>query len=200
MPGRGASAHLHGAAGAKSELDRRFERLFRDLRQPVLNYLFRLLGDGEQAEDTAQESFVKVYRALHTLPADANARAWVYRIATNTAYDLLRRRRLIRWLPLFRPQNEHDAGDNSPEMSDPAAVGALADLEQHLDVQRALDRLPMELRTPLLLYSYQGLNTAEIAEIMQISRSAVKMRLQRARQVFEQHYTPPEATRKERQP
>ena len=66
--------------------------------------------------------------------------------------------------------------------------------------EAALNRLPTDLRTPLLLYSYQGLNTAEIAEIMQISRSAVKMRLQRARQLFGEHYTRESLVREEVQP
>ena len=188
MPGRPGQLAQVQAISPSNDLDERFEALFRDFRQPVLNYLFRLLGEAEQAEDVLQESFVKVYRALSSLPRDANARAWVYRIATNTAYDLLRRRRLIRWLPLLRPRQE-GVGQDGQETGDHAAPDEMAQLEQHLDIQRALNRLPTDLRTPLLLYSYQGLNTAEIAEIMQISRSAVKMRLQRARQVFEDHYT-----------
>jgi RNA polymerase sigma-70 factor (ECF subfamily) len=180
MPGRPGQLTQVQAISSSSDLDERFEALFRDFRQPVLNYLFRLLGEAEQAEDALQESFVKVYRALPRLPRDANVRAWVYRIATNTAYDLLRRRRLIRWLPLLHARDQHDSSVMAPD--------DMASLEQRLDIQRALNRLPTDLRTPLLLYSYQGLSTAEIAEIMQISRSAVKMRLQRARQVFEDHY------------
>lgn len=199
MPGRPGRLAQAQALSSSSDLDQRFEALFRDLRQPVLNYLFRLLGDAEQAEDVSQESFVKIYRALPALPADANTRAWVYRIATNTAYDVLRRRRLIRWLPLLRPAEESD-GHERCEVGLPESVNDMAQLEQHLDVQIALNRLPADLRTPLLLYSYQGLNTAEIAEIMQISRSAVKMRLQRARRVFGEHYTRESLVREEVQP
>lgn len=199
MPGRSGQLTQAQALSSSSDLDQRFEALFRDLRQPVLNYLFRLLGDAEQAEDVSQESFVKIYRALPGLPADANARAWVYRIATNAAYDVLRRRRLIRWLPLLRQADEDD-GYERREVGLPEAANEMAQLEQHLDVQAALNRLPTDLRTPLLLYSYQGLNTAEIAEIMQISRSAVKMRLQRARQLFGEHYTRESLVREEVQP
>ena len=199
MPGRSGQLTQAQALSSSSDLDQRFEALFRDLRQPVLNYLFRLLGDAEQAEDVSQDSFVKIYRALSGLPADANARAWVYRIATNAAYDALRRRRLIRWLPLLRQADEDD-GYERCEVGLPEAANEMAQLEQHLDVQAALNRLPTDLRTPLLLYSYQGLNTAEIAEIMQISRSAVKMRLQRARQLLGEHYTRESLIREEVQP
>ncbi|MBK9232101.1 MAG: RNA polymerase sigma factor [Anaerolineae bacterium] len=199
MPGRSGQLTQAQALSSSSDLDQRFEALFRDLRQPVLNYLFRLLGDAEQAEDVSQDSFVKIYRALSGLPADANARAWVYRIATNAAYDALRRRRLIRWLPLLRQADEDD-GYERREVGLPEAANEMAQLEQHLDVQAALNRLPTDLRTPLLLYSYQGLNTAEIAEIMQISRSAVKMRLQRARQLLGEHYTRESLIREEVQP
>lgn len=157
--------------------------MFRDLRQPILNYLYRLLGDAAQAEEVSQDAFLKAYRALADLPVSANSRAWMYRIATNCAYDVLRRRRRFSWLPLW-----HRSADSLQEDAEPAAPDHLAPLEQRLDIQHALNCLPTDLRVPLLLYSHQGLNTAEIAEIMHISRSAVKMRLQRARTLFSDHY------------
>lgn len=158
--------------------------MFRELRQPILNYLYRLLDDAAQAEEVSQDAFLKAYRALPDLPASANSRAWLYRIATNCAYDVLRRRKRFAWLPLW-----HRQANDGPEEPEPAAPDHIAPLEQHLDIQHALNRLPTDLRVPLLLYSHQGLTTAEIAEIMHISRSAVKMRLQRARALFHEHYS-----------
>ena len=105
-----------------------------------------------------------------------NVRAWLYRIATNAARDQLRRRRLLSWLPLF---------DEDPallvESMEPAA------LETHA-VQQALLKLGPDLRVPLVLYSCQELSTQEIADVLNISRDAVKQRLVRARLRFKELY------------
>lgn len=157
------------------------ERLFRDHHVEIYVYLCRLVGDRQQAEDLAQDAFVKAYRALPRLPKDANVRAWLYRIATNTALDWLRRRRLISWLPLF----ERD--------SHPAARTSFSEASlESVAVQRTLTRLPARLRVPLVLYACQELSTREIGEILRISPGAVKTRLFRARVKFRQLYAPEE--------
>jgi RNA polymerase sigma-70 factor (ECF subfamily) len=100
----------------------------------------------------------------------------LYRIATNAARDLMRRRRLLSWLPLF---------DEDPallvEGPEPGALEAHA-------VHKALLKLDPELRVPLVLYSCQELSTQEIADVIGISRDAVKQRLVRARLRFKELY------------
>jgi RNA polymerase sigma-70 factor (ECF subfamily) len=155
-------------------LDDLFERLYATYNRPLYNYIYRLVGNWEQAEDLTQEVFLKAYNALGRLPADANHRAWLYRIATNASYDVLRRRRLIQWLPFFE-------NDRASEFDDPARYTADA-----LAVQAALQRLPADQRTSLLLYVCDHFSTEEIAEIMGCSRGAVKTRLFRARERFRQ--------------
>ncbi|MHB0858729.1 MAG: RNA polymerase sigma factor [Anaerolineae bacterium] len=145
--------------------DALFEQLFAKYRQTLLNYLFRMLGDEASAEELTQETFVRAYQALPRLAQGSNHRAWLYRIATNLAYDHLRRARLIRWTTL---QPWHSRG---------AAPGS-----DTRDVQQALGRLSPALRAPLVLYSVQGYSTAEIAELLGISEGAVKTRLCRARE------------------
>jgi len=163
--------------GADDGVEARFERLFLAYQQPILNYLYRLSGELSRAEDLTQETFVKVYGALARLPADANERAWVYRIATNTARDWNRRRRLIQWLPLLqKDRRELDGGDCTDGVVEAAAV------------EQALRTLPIKYREPLTLYSMQGLSTIEIAEILNLSQSAVKVRLFRAREMFRLAY------------
>jgi RNA polymerase sigma-70 factor (ECF subfamily) len=158
-----------------------FEQLFHNYQQSIYVYLCRLVGDQKQAEDLTQDTFVKAYRALPRLPADANVKAWLYRIATNTALDWLRRRRLVSWLPLFERDNH------------PAVCTAFADTSlESVAVQQALGRLPVRYRAPLVLYACQGLSTQEIADILELSRSAVKTRLFRAREKFRRLYTPEE--------
>lgn len=163
-------------SGQKEQLDVLFERLFEEHRQAIFSYLCRLLDDGRRAEEVAQEVFVKAYRSLHRLTEGANYRAWLYRIATNAAYDQLRRRKLIQWLPLLETDGtsvNHDA---------------LAHVDEHEAVQHALNQLPPKYRAPLVLYSVQGYSIGEVAEMMGISEGAVKTRLYRAREMFRKSY------------
>jgi len=159
------------------ELDARFERIFQEYQRPIANYLLRLVDDPRQAEDLAQEVFLKAYRALGSLPADANVRAWLYRIATNTAYDVLRRRRLLKWLPLGR----HHKTSSDPQ-------GLEAWIAERDAVQGALAELSPLYRVPLVLYTVEGFSTKEIAEVLHISTNTVKVRIFRARQMFQQAY------------
>lgn len=154
-----------------------FEQLFRDYRQPILNYVYRLVGDSAIAEELTQHAFVKAYRALPRLPAGANQRAWLYRIATNAGYDYLRRRRLVQWLPLL----ERDRSSDTQKGPENAA-------SQRDAVQRTLAQLPPSYRAVLILYSVDGYSTVEISEMLGISQGAVKTRLCRARDKFRQAY------------
>ncbi|HUW10384.1 MAG TPA: sigma-70 family RNA polymerase sigma factor [Anaerolineae bacterium] len=161
----------------QAEIDTLFEQLFADYQQPILNYLYRLVGDAARAEELAQETFVKAYRSLSRLPADANRRAWLYRIATNCGYDHLRRRRLVQWLPLMERDSTFAA------QSDPAEAAGEEDA-----VRGALAQLSPGHRAVLILFSVQGYSTKEIAEVLEISPGAVKTRLCRAREKFRQLY------------
>jgi RNA polymerase sigma-70 factor (ECF subfamily) len=159
------------------DVDAIFEKLFIEHQEPILNYIYRLVGDAARAEELTQDAFVKAYHALPRLRHDANRRAWLYRIATNTAYDHLRRRRLIQWLPLLER-------DRHPQ----AAADLATDQGQREATERALTVLPPGYRSVLILYGVMGYSTVEIAEMLGISRGAVKTRLCRARERFRQVY------------
>ncbi|MBC7315577.1 MAG: RNA polymerase sigma factor [Chloroflexi bacterium] len=163
------------AGSADLERDALFERLFHEFHGAIVNYLYRLIGDAAEAEELAQDVFVRAYQALPRLKGERNYRAWLYRIATHRAYDLLRRRRLVRWLPL----GAQEASEPSSPATDAGTRNA---------VQEALLRLSPEYRVPLILYSVQGYSTAEIAEMLGISVGAVKTRLYRAREAFRRMY------------
>ena len=169
--------HSLALDSALADREAGFEQLFQDHYKSIYVYLCRLVGDHKQAEDLTQDTFIKAYRALERLPAEANVRAWLYRIATNTGLDCLRRRRLISWLPLF----ERD--------THPATQVSFAETTlESVAVQQALEQLPARYRVPLVLYACQSLSTQEIADILQCSRGAVKTRLFRARERFRRLY------------
>jgi RNA polymerase sigma-70 factor (ECF subfamily) len=157
-----------------------FERLFERYHTPVLNYLHRMVGDRALAEDLTQDSFVKAYRALPNTRPDLAFKAWLYRIATNTAISHLRRKKLIRWVPFMAGQ-DHATGESIER-----SVG-----RKH-DVERALEKLPQHYAAVLLLRHYQGLSLAETAEALEITENAAKLRLFRARKAFAAVYGGPE--------
>lgn len=104
-----------------------------------------------------------------------NPRAWLYAVASRLATDDHRRRKLLQWLPLLG--NEPDPGPN-PETA----------VAEQLAVQEALDTLAPKYRVPLLLYVHEGWKVREISETLDLSESAVKMRLCRAREQFRRAY------------
>jgi len=168
----------------KAEQDTLFRQLFEAYRQPLFAYLYRLVGDLAQAEDLIQDVFLRAYGALPRLAPEANRRAWLYRIATNAARDLFRRRKARQWLPFLGAE---DAENGNPDES---AALAQPDLpaDERWAVHEALQALDPAYRTPLILFSVEGLSTQEIAEILSIGQSAVKMRLFRARAMFQRAY------------
>ena len=156
-----------------------FERLFENYHAPVLNYLHRMVGDRALAEDLTQDAFVKAYRALASTRPDLAFKAWLYRIATNTAISHLRRRKLIRWVP-FLPTQDY-ASNESVERT----------VSRKHDVEQALHLLPNHYAAVLILRHYEGLSLAETAGALDISENAAKLRLFRARKAFAKVYAGP---------
>jgi RNA polymerase sigma-70 factor (ECF subfamily) len=154
--------------------------LFEQYHAAIFAYLYRLVDDRDWAHDLTQESFLHVVDARGQLPAVANPRAWVYRIATNTALNALKRRRRFTWLP-WR------AAAGSAETR---AADRLASRDA---VERALAALDPSLRAPLLLFSHDGLSTREIATALGLTEGAVRTRLCRAREQFRAAYAKEQA-------
>src|SRR5919202_4526397 len=92
-----------------------FAGLVRAFQQPLGGYLFHLTGDRDLALDLTQETFVRAYTALGATRPGLAVRAWLFRIATNLAYDQLRRRRRIAWVPLTVVE---DRAEELPEVED----------------------------------------------------------------------------------
>jgi RNA polymerase sigma-70 factor (ECF subfamily) len=167
-------ADLVGRARAGDQVA--FARLFEQYHAPILNYLHRMVGDRALAEDLAQDAFVKAYNALPNTRPDLAFKAWLYRIATNTAISHLRRRKIVQWIP-FMPGHER-AGNESVE----GQVG------RQYDVEQALSKIPKHYAAALLLRHYQGLSLAETAASLGITENAAKLRLFRARKSFAEVY------------
>ena len=156
-----------------------FTALFDAYHGPITSYLYRLTGSRETADDLAQETFIKAFRALSRTPDDLNFRAWLYRIATNSAASWHRRQRLLTWLPFNRSD---DSG--TPEIEpghDPRLAETLA--EQEL-IAAALRRIGPKHASVLLLRHHLRLTVEETAAALDINANTAKVRLYRARKAF----------------
>lgn len=129
----------------------------------VFNYLLRLVSNREDALDLSQEAFLKAYQSLPKLDDPARFGAWLFRIAHNEAFSLLRRRKPEGEMPL--------------EKGSPARGAELLPIELSLAVENALGRLSEEQREAVLLKVYQGFKFEEMAEILSCPVSTVKSRL-----------------------
>ncbi len=128
----------------------------------VFNYLLRLVSNREDALDVSQDVFLKTYQSLAKLDDPERFGAWLFRIAHNEAFSLLRRR---------KPEGE------MPFESAPARGRELLPIELSLAVEKALGRLSEEQREAVLLKVYQGFKFEEMAEILSCPVSTVKSRL-----------------------
>lgn len=159
-----------------------FEAIYQRYERRIYSFIYRMMGNPEDASDLTQDTFVKAYMALPRTSPDLNVSAWLHRIASNACLDVLRRRRLVQWLPW-------EVFDTNPAI-EPAApddpAGSVIRRETEQEVQHILTLLSPKHRTALVLKEYQGLSCDEIAEVMGTSRSAVKSLLFRAREEFRQ--------------
>lgn len=153
--------------------ERAFAELVTRYQTAVYNLAYRMLGDAGEAEDAAQEVFLRIYRRLGTYDANHRFSTWVLSIASHYCIDLLRRKRP--WLvPLENISNWMRARSRGPEAS------ALAQ-EQQDTVRTLLAKLPEHYRLVLLLRYWHDLGYEEIAQVVDLPVSTIKARLHRAR-------------------
>jgi RNA polymerase sigma-70 factor, ECF subfamily len=149
-----------------------FDRLVQEFQAPLLRFLTGLLHDPELAADLCQETFLSAYRAAPRLRGgEFNAGAWLYTIALNHARGVMRRRRILSWVPFVASRHDRP--------------GTTSDLARHVaeqdELKALLRQLPLEQRACLLLHA-DGFRYAEIAQVLNCSVGAVKLRIFRARE------------------
>lgn len=142
-----------------------FEALVEAHRGEIFAYLWRLLGD-DRADDVLQECFLRAWRAFARLPADANRRAWLYRIAGNTAFTHLRRERT--------EDGRRAALDPDLTAGDPGPDDAYEHRQRLAALRSAVRALPPRQQSALLLRKYQGLSYDAIAQALECSPQAAR--------------------------
>jgi RNA polymerase sigma-70 factor, ECF subfamily len=154
-----------------------FAELVEKYKDPVFNVAYRMLGNPTEAEDVAQEAFVRAFTQLHTYKDTHRFSTWLLSIASHLAIDQIRRRRFIA-LPLDNvPFLEWIADVGAgPEQS--AIQGEVAD-----EMQKVLDALPAKYRAVLVLRYWYDFSYEEIANALSLTPALVKARLHRAREL-----------------
>ncbi len=162
-----------------------FARLVSQYKQLVYTTAYRIMGNHEDAEDQAQEAFLKIYRRIHELEDPATLTAWIYRITVNTCLDTLKKqkRRPRAYVPL---DQENDECDCMPDTGQPTPEEAVLRREVQRCLEETLSQLDGPGRAVILLCDIEERPYQEIAQILGLGLSAVKMRIHRTRLAFQQ--------------
>ncbi|HSQ26781.1 MAG TPA: sigma-70 family RNA polymerase sigma factor [Anaerolineales bacterium] len=165
-------------AGDRAE----FARLVETYSGVIYRLAIKMLNNPQDAEDILQETFIKAYQHLSNFDGRSSLSTWLYRIATNEALMFLRKRKLVTF-------SMDEPLDNSDEDQEPIQIvdwcclpeQELMSSEARSYMDQAIQELPHSLRVVFLLRDIEGLSTLETGEVLNLSETAVKTRLSRAR-------------------
>lgn len=168
-------------ARAKAGDQAAFEQLVVENQNRVYSLALRMLGNPEDAQDTAQEAFLNAWRALPSFKGESSFSTWVYRLASNACIDHLRRRKRRREVEAASLTGEEGEGDWEPadHQADPALQTERRMAREA--VEQALQALPNHQREILVMRELSGLSYQEIGEALELDLGTVKSRIARAR-------------------
>jgi RNA polymerase sigma-70 factor (ECF subfamily) len=169
-----------------ADLDGTFERLVRVFQDRLYSFAYRICGSREDAEEVAQDSFVRAYRALKTYPADRirslALQAWLYRITLNVARNRLRGKRL-RLVSIENGGADGEAARQAWDSPDDPGSRPDSRLEQsrrRADIASLVATLPERYRSAIILRYVEGLSLEEVAEILKQPLGTAKSNVHRA--------------------
>ncbi|HEV2856239.1 MAG TPA: sigma-70 family RNA polymerase sigma factor [Thermoanaerobaculia bacterium] len=163
----------------------RFGDLIERYQGRLINYLFRLLRNADDAHDLAQEVLVKVYQVLDRYDPQYKFSTWLFRVAQNAAIDQIRRRRL-KVVSLRQEDGEGEGRDWDLPAPERGPYGELRNQERGAAIQEAIESLPWEYRELILLRHFGELPYEEIAQLKGMPLGTVKNKLFRGRQMLKE--------------
>ncbi|MBU6415078.1 RNA polymerase sigma factor [Patescibacteria group bacterium] len=152
-----------------------FEKILFLYEKEIFRHIRRLVPRQQDAEDLTQETFIKVYRHIGTLDPTKGMKSWIYKIATNTAYDWFRKNKRNRELFII------DNAGSPFETIDEHSSYTYQERATTKDLQDALERIKPVYKSILLLFYEEGLKYGEIAEILSLPLNTVKTHIRRAK-------------------
>lgn len=167
-----------------------FDLLVIKYQHKIVHLVNRYVKDPSEAQDVAQDTFIKAYRALGDFRGDSAFYTWLYRIAINTAKNyLLSRSR--RHFDYEIDVQDAEQVENAPQLKDIETPENLLMNEQIVAViKSAIERLPEEMRIAITLREFEGMSYEEIAEAMDCPIGTVRSRIFRAREAIDQKLNP----------
>lgn len=159
-----------------------FTRIVETYQTPVYNLCYRMLGEAEAAEDAAQETFLRVFQHLNRYDRKRPFATWLLSIAAHYCIDRLRRRRLFVFS--MDEADESDAGFELPDPASPDPEAELSRKEERDRLHHLLRNLDAVDRAAIVMRYWHDFSEAEIADALNLSVSAVKSRLHRARRAL----------------
>lgn len=176
----GAALMLRAKQGDESA----FRELVERYQDDVIGLCYRYLGNQVDAEEAAQEVFIRLYRSRTSYAPNGKLSTYLYRITVNCCLNTIRNQKRRRWLSFDMLREVHSPSD----LNDPESV--FEQKERETLIRRMIDSLPKNQKTALLLKRYQELSYEEIADVMGCSVSSVESRLHRARQTLRKKLKP----------
>jgi RNA polymerase sigma-70 factor (ECF subfamily) len=171
-----------------------FNEIVARYKGKIYNYLYRMTGNAEDAEDLTQEVFVRMYTSIASFRAEASLSTWLFRIAGNLCVDAFRRgkkRGVVHSLdaPYTVDEDEQGATRDVPDWSQ-APETVFGRNELAAEIQSALGKLPTKLRSAIILHDIEGLAYEEIAAAENIPLGTVKSRIFNGRVALREHLRP----------
>jgi len=165
-----------------------FQEIVRRYRNPITNFVYRMLDDYERSVELAQETFIRVFTSASRYQANYSFSTYIYRIATNLAISELRRRKRRKFVSLFSPftDDNGEAVALDPPDLNPLQDESLIKDERRTAVARAISSLPEKYRAAIVLRDVEGLSYDRIAEVLKLSEGTVKSRINRARNLLKE--------------
>ena len=157
-----------------------FGSLVNAYERPVYNLAYRMLGESTEAEDAAQDAFLKAYMNLHRYDTNRSFKTWILSITSNHCIDILRKRRLT-WLSL---DNELLPAHPALTSDQPGPEASAISQEHSERVQDLLNQISHEYRVVIVLRYWYDFSYSEMASMLETTESAIKSRLFRARQAL----------------
>jgi RNA polymerase sigma-70 factor (ECF subfamily) len=154
--------------------DRRFRKTYDEVYPILIRMVYRITSDLEASEELCQEAFVRFYANMARIPEGNDSKYWLLRVAKNLAFNYEKRS--------GRERRAFERAYNEPKSVEPTGEQAVLREESYERVRSALDKLPENLKSVIVMKEYGGLSYKEIGAALGISEANVKVRVYRARE------------------
>jgi RNA polymerase sigma factor (sigma-70 family) len=162
-----------------------FDALVHRYRHRLFSVVYNLTGNAEDTSDILQESFIKAFRAISRFQPNASFFTWLYRITLNTTTSFIRKRQLRRFFSFNQEDDSENASDENWAIASEKSADELALMsELQIQLNQALQGLPVKHRTAIVLFEIEGLSHAEIAQIMDCNEGTVRSRVHYAKEML----------------